>query len=177
MLKLRLSTSKKGKELYKKLTDEAFEILIYSSGGNPRRLLEYTDLLFDFHHQKFKDLNPLNKEDYKISVHAAREILHVNRINTSGFKEVLDERKKTTKQGEMFERYFNVDEQKVLKLLLKRGSSTYSSIALETKIKKEKIKKIITGLKKKNGVRSAGREKRNFLWEITPQAKRMTVKV
>ena len=177
MLSLRLSQTKKGEAAFKKLTGSALDILIYASGGNPRRLLEYTDLVFDFHHLKFGDLNPIYNDDYKISVHAAKEILVVNGINTAGFSAVLDEKKKTTRQGEAFERYFDTDEQKVLKFLLAHGASTYSTIALVTKINKKKLKKIVANLKKKNGIRSAGREKKKFLWEITPQAKRMTVKV
>ncbi|MBR9690469.1 AAA family ATPase [Candidatus Woesearchaeota archaeon] len=177
MIKLRLSQTKKGRQLYTKLHEKALELLIYASGQNPRRLLEYTDMLFDFHKQKFKDLNPLTKKDYKISYHAAKEILDVSGINLAGFDAVDEEKKKTTKAGDAFERYFNKDEKKILKFLLKKGPQTYTSLAMHTKISKKNLKKIVAQLKKKNGVRAAGREGRMFLWEVTPQTKRMTVKV
>ena len=177
MLKQRLSQTKKGEKEFNKIHDEALDILIYASGGNPRRLLEYTDLIYDFHHQRFKKLNPMKKDDYKVSVHAAKEILHVNNINTAGYKAILEEKNKSTKPGEAFENYFTKEEQKILKFLLGHGASTYSTIALITKISKKNLKKIVSQLKKKNGVRNAGRDKKKFLWDITPQAKRMTVKV
>lgn len=177
MLKIRFSQSRKGKLLFNKLNDEALNVLIYASGANPRRFLEYADLIFDFHHQKFGDLNPLKKKDYRVSHHAAKEILEVNDINTVGYSAIREEEMKSSRPGEVFEKYFTIDEQKIIKFLLKNGAATISNIAFATKIKKNKLRALITKLKNKNGLRVSGKDNKMHLWDVTPQAKRMTVKV
>jgi len=47
--------------------------------------------------QKFKELNPLTKKDYKVSMHAAKEILEISNINTAGFDALREEKKKESK--------------------------------------------------------------------------------
>ncbi|PLW79370.1 hypothetical protein C0585_08140 [Candidatus Woesearchaeota archaeon] len=158
-----------------RFADEALNMLIYSSGGNPRRFLEQADLVFDFHYQRFKDINPIIKEGYKINHYAVKEILELNGINCEGFKAKTDVKKKST--GDTFETYFTENEKKVLNFLIQKGPSTYSQIALGIKIKKAMVKRIVQGLKKKNGVKLEGRTDQGYTWNVSPHAKRMTVKI
>lgn len=160
-----------------RLTEEALDLIIYSSGGNPRRFLEQADLIFDFHFQRFKEINPIVKKDYKINHYAVREILELNGINCEGFKTKDDQVKKKKATLDTFETYFTPNEKKLLNFLINKGPSTYSQIALGIKVKKANVKKIIHALKKKNGVKLEGRSDQGYIWDVSPHTKRMTVKV
>jgi energy-coupling factor transporter ATP-binding protein EcfA2 len=159
-----------------RLTDDALNLLIYTSGGNPRRFLEQADLVFDFHFHKFKDINPILKEDYRINHYAVREILELSNINCEGFKSDESELKKK-KTADTFDTYFTPVEKKLLAFLINKGPSTYSQIALGIKVKKNNVKKVINTLKKKNGVKLEGRTDQGYLWDASPHTKRMTVNV
>ena len=78
---------------------------------------------------------------------------------------------------ETFETYFTPNEQKILNFIIKKGPSTYSQIALGTKIKRTNIKRIVQGLKKKNGIKLDGRTDQGYMWGLSPHAKRMNVKI
>lgn len=166
----------KKKSYGERLTDDALNLLIYTSGSNPRRFLEQADLIFDFHFHKFKDINPVLKNDYKINHYAVREILELNEINCEGFrsKEIQVKKKKS---ADTFDTYFTPVEKKLLNFLMNKGPATYSQIALGIKVKKNNVKKIVNALKKKNGVKLEGRTDQGYLWDVSHHTKRMTVKI
>jgi len=71
-----------------RLSDEAVALLVECADGNPRRLLEYADLLFDFHHRKFGALNPVVvKPDYVVTYWGAKEILALHKVNVAAYEE------------------------------------------------------------------------------------------
>lgn len=157
---------------YNKLEDEAVNLLVEISDGNPRRLLEYTDLLFDFHHRKFEKINPLTKDEYKITYWGAKEILSLNKINVEQYEYKKKGKKK--RKTEMFERMFNKEHQKVLKYLM-TGPKTIDEFADFFKISKNKASKILNELKKKRAVVNAGKRERKLLWQTAQHVKRLTV--
>ncbi len=103
VLQNRLVNSKTSVSYYDRLSPQAVDFLVRIADGNVRRLLEYTDMIFDFHYLRFGDSNPLaHKADYKVTFPAAKEILTVNNINVEGYvPEVLkkDKTSKITDQG------------------------------------------------------------------------------
>ena len=157
---------------YNKLEDEAVNLLVEISDGNPRRLLEYCDLLFDFHHRKFEKINPLTKDEYKITYWGAKEILSLNKINVEQYEYKKKGKKK--RKTEMFERMFNKEHQKVLKYLM-TGPKTIDEFADFFKISKNKASKILNELKKKRAVVNAGKRERKLLWQTAQHVKRLTV--
>lgn len=103
VLQNRLVNSKTTVNYYDRLSPQAVDFLVRIADGNVRRLLEYADMIFDFHYLRFGDSNPLaHKADYKVTFPAAKEILTVNNINVEGYvPEVLkkDKTSKITDQG------------------------------------------------------------------------------
>lgn len=81
VLEKRLHNKKTGINYFNNLSPQTIDFLIAVADGNVRRLLEYTDLIFDFHYQRFKDSNPISHStEYKVTFPAAKEILTVNNI-------------------------------------------------------------------------------------------------
>ncbi len=86
VLEKRLHNKKTGVNYYNNLNTQAVDFLTRVADGNVRRLLEYTDLVFDFHYQRFKDSNPLaHSTQYKVTYPATKEILTVNNIPIEGY--------------------------------------------------------------------------------------------
>lgn len=103
VLQNRLVNTKTSVNYYDRLSPQAVDFLVRIADGNVRRLLEYADMIFDFHYLRFGDSNPLAyKADYKVTFPAAKEILTINNINVEGYvPEVLkkDKTSKITDQG------------------------------------------------------------------------------
>ena len=98
VLEKRLSNTKTGINYYKQLSSQAVDFLIAVADGNVRRLLEYTDLIFDFHYQRFKESNPLARtKDYTVTFPAAKEILTVNNIPIDGYVPEVAKKHSTSK--------------------------------------------------------------------------------
>ncbi|MBI5072746.1 hypothetical protein HZA99_02925 [Candidatus Woesearchaeota archaeon] len=86
VLQQRLSNQSTKINYYDRLSPSAVDFLVHIADGNVRRLLEFTDMVFDFHWQRFQDTNPIaHKEDYKVTFPAAKEILRVNNINVDSY--------------------------------------------------------------------------------------------
>lgn len=86
VLQKRLLNEKTTVNYYDRLSTQAVDFLLHIADGNVRRLLEFTDMVFDFHWQRFQDKNPIAlKEDYKVTFPAAKEILRVNNINVESY--------------------------------------------------------------------------------------------
>lgn len=98
VLQNRLLNSKTNVNYYDHLSPQAVDFLVRIADGNVRRLLEYTDMVFDFHYLRFGDSNPLaHKADYKVTFPAAKEILTVNNINVEGYVPEVLKKDKTSK--------------------------------------------------------------------------------
>jgi hypothetical protein len=80
MLRRRLSNSKTKTNYLGRFSDDALDLIVKSAGKNPRKVLEYTEKIFDYHHKRFHDLNPIKRKDYSISHHVVRQILEENDI-------------------------------------------------------------------------------------------------
>jgi hypothetical protein len=94
VLQKRLGSSKQGRNYFDQLSDKTVDFLVTVADGNARRLLEFTEMLFEYHWQRFNDRNPvLHKEDYKIQFPAAKEILSVNNIAVDGYIEAMGKKK------------------------------------------------------------------------------------
>lgn len=111
VLEKRLVNSNTGMNYYQRLSPQAIDFLVAVADGNVRRLLEFTDMVFDFHWQRFKDNNPIaQKAEYKVTYPAAKQILTVNNIPVEGYvsevtKNVKEiKTKKTEKKNEKAER-------------------------------------------------------------------------
>ncbi len=96
ILQVRLHNGKTKKNYYDQLSPQTVQFLVAVADGNARRLLEFTEMLFEYHYQRFQDRNPIqHKPDYKIQYPAAKEILTVNNIPIEGYEQ---EKKKKVKQ-------------------------------------------------------------------------------
>ena len=98
VLQKRLLNEKMKVNYYDRLSTQAVDFLCRIADGNVRRLLEYTDMIFDFHYLRFGESNPLaHKEDYKVTFPAAKEILTVNNISVEGYVPEVLKKDKTSK--------------------------------------------------------------------------------
>ena len=173
VLKIRLK--QKDKNYYDKLHSEAINLLVTVADGNPRRLLEYTDAIFDFHYTKFKDKNPIkNINSYLVTYYAAKEILEHHDVNVKAYT-YLDPKEKTRKV-EKFNKKFSKDEREVILYML-TSPRTEVDIVKHTKFNKTKVTRIIKVLKRKHAVESAGKRGKKQLLKATEHVKRLTVRV
>ncbi len=181
VLRRRLYNSKTKINYIDKLSEDALSFIVRCSGGNPRRLLEYADEIFDFHHTKFGEYNPILKEGYVVSYHGAKEILGLDKVHVEGF-EHLGERKEAmlqtitrTKAIEL-EKRFNKKERRILRFLKNRPRTT-EEIAKRFLLSKSTVSKYLSNLRAKRAILFAGRKDNKKLWQISPQVKRLMVRV
>ncbi len=98
VLKKRLINTRTGINYYNRLSPQTVDFLCCVADGNVRRLLEYTDMIFDFHYLRFTQSNPIAyKDDYRVPFPAAKEILTVNNISVEGYILEALKKGKTTK--------------------------------------------------------------------------------
>jgi replication-associated recombination protein RarA len=167
---------RKGKNYYSKLHNEAINLIVTACDGNPRRLLEYADMIFDFHFRKFKDNNPiLINKTYMVTYHAAKEILETKKVNVGSYT-YLEEKKKKKRAIDAFEKKYDKKEQEML-IFLMTGSKTLDQLAKEFSLSKSALSKIMKDLKKKDAVVKAGKSGRKVLWQASPHVKRLRVRV
>jgi hypothetical protein len=173
IIKLRLHT--RWTNYYNKLHNEALNLLVACADGNPRKLLEYTDMLFDFHYRKFRDNNPLlvNKT-YMVTYWGAKEILELQKVNVNAYIYLEKEDKK--KRLEAFEKRFSKEEQDWL-IFMMTGSKTVGEIAKEFNVSEGVAASRIRDLKDRGAVVRAGIKKKKKLWQASPHVKRLRVKV
>jgi len=174
ILKLRLE-NRRGTNYYNKLHNEALNLLVACADGNPRKLLEYTDMIFDFHHRKFRDNNPilLNKT-YMVTYWGAKEILELQNVNVNAYVYLEKEDKK--KRLEAFEKRFSKDEQDWLVFLM-TGSKSIDELAKEFKLSEGVVSSRIRDLKARGAVVRAGKKNKKQLWQASPHIKRLRVRV
>ena len=144
---------------------------------NPRRLLEYTDMLFDFHYRSFGHRNPIIKSStYKITYHAAKEILELNGINVSDYEKSKNKDTKSARETDTFEKFFSDQENKLIQYLITDGPATPQEIKKHMKISLQKVRQMISKLQRKKGIRNAGKKNNKTFYEVSPEAKRLSVK-
>ena len=167
ILKRRLYNKRTGTNYINRLSEDGLNLIIKCSDGNARRLLEYTDMIFDFHHRRFKDINPIDRDNYFISYYAAKEILEQNKINVKGFERHANEVNHfSTKQ-------FSDLQQTLLRYLIDFDRSTVDIIAKSIKVSVSTARKSISALKKKKAILVAGKRKRKELLVVSPSVKRV----
>jgi len=180
VLKFRLTHEKSGIHYFDKLSKETVNLLISCADSTPRRLLEYSDIIFDFHHTKFKDKNPMLQEGYKVSYYAARDILEAYGV----FRE--DEiRKKITEpdaveaslRGPTEVLAFTEKESKILRLLLEKDVATTHDIARALDLKPRTVGGTIAALRRKKAITYSGKRRGQNIWELSPNIKRQLVRV
>ena|GEM_PF-976442 len=174
VLKLRLA-GKRGVNYFNKLHNEAINLIVAAADGNPRKLLEYTDMIFDFHYRKFKHNNPLlvNKT-YLVTYWGAKEILELKNVNVNAYVYLEKEDKKRKIQA--FEKRFNKQQRDWLVYLM-TGSKTINEIARHFRISKSTAFAKLKELKDKGAIVKAGKKRRKQLWQASPHVKRLRVRV
>lgn len=172
MLRARLYNPKAKMNYADKFTEDSLNLLVKCADNNPRRVLEYADLIFDFHYRKFKHLNPIVKGDnYMISHFVVNDILKESNVFAEEFADRDLRRKKLPFNGR-----FNREEQKILRYILRSDLVTSEDIGIRMDMPMEKVGKIIKELKEKESIVITGRKGRHKLWEVTPGVKRMMIK-
>lgn len=164
-----------------RIDDDAVAFMVRCSGGNPRRLLEYADEIFDFHHRKFGERNPMHMDDYKVTYHGAKEILGLDKVHVEGF-EHLDERKQAivetvkSDRATSLEKRFSKVERRLLRFLKNRPKSA-EEVAARFMVSKSHAARLLSTLNEKNGILPAGKRNKSALWQINPSVKRLMVRV
>lgn len=157
-----------------KIDEQAMRLLTACADGNPRRLLEYTEMLFDFHHNKFKENNPiLLNPDYTINYYAAKEILALNSVNVAAYDEP---ERKVVRGTAAFNRRYTEPERKLL-LYLMTGPKTYAEMARHLRVPEKEVRKRVHKLREKEAIVSAGRRGKHGVYEAAPKVKRLRVRV
>jgi len=167
ILKRRLNNKKTKVNYFDRLSEDALNLLVKCADGNARRLLEYTDMIFDFHHRRFKDINPIERDNYFVSYYAAKDILEQNKINVGGFE------KPTEEKSNVSVKQFSEFQVRLLRYLIDFDRVTADNIARSMKVSLSTARKSISALKKKNALLVAGKKRKKELLVVSPSVKRM----
>ncbi|MBI3032254.1 ATP-binding protein [Candidatus Woesearchaeota archaeon] len=174
MLIKRLSNKKTKRNYMKHLSDEGFQVIIDASGKNPRRVLEYTDLVFDYHHKKFRKENPIAKDpEYKINNILVEEILKTYHIHIPSNNQKINKNKKTT---DAFAKNFSDFEQQILSYL-KDKPRTEKEVAKKLDVSDAYAKRCLKLLQKQHHLMTVGNKSNCKLWQVTPEVRRLMVEV
>jgi len=178
MLKRRLFNRKIKTNFVDKFNEGALDLIVKSAGKNPRKVLEYAEMIFDYHHKRFDDINPIKGKNYEISHHVVRQILEENNVYVEAAKkskvakaakekveEAVSKTKKALPDGV---------ENEVLEFV-NAEPRTIKDVAKYFKISNGKAKKIIDHLKKVNHLVPKGKKGRMRLWEVGAETKRLMV--
>ncbi len=172
VLKKRLYNKKTKINYIDKFAPEALDLLVRCANGSVRRLLEYADLIFDFHHRRFGKNNPIVKsKDYKIPYHGVKEILTLHKISVKPFEDELKREALTE-----FEKKFTKLERRVMRYLLAHEAKSVEMLAKKLRKSKSTIRKVVSSLKEKDILVVVDKKGKKLLWDLTPHAKRLMVK-
>ena len=183
ILKRRLHNHRTGVNYVSKLSEEAVNLLISCADSNPRRLLEYTDIIFDFHHTKFHEKNPLLQDNYTVSYYAARDILEaydifledkIRKKITQPEAVAKSLQEKEASQEKVIA--FSEMETNVLKALLSRDVASIEDIAKDLGIETNKVAGTVAALRNKKAIEYAGKRHGKKFWELAPNIKRQLVR-
>lgn len=172
VLKHRLEKEKQT-NFCERLTPEAVDLIVKVANGNARRLLEYTDMIFDFHFRRFQDINPLaKKEDYKVTYHAVKEILAVNNIAT----DVYEETETKERAAVPYEEMFSLSERNALQYFAEHEDLTLNELGEKLHLSTAKCRNILASLEEKGAVVGVNKKDQKRAWQVTEFAKRAMVK-
>jgi Cdc6-like AAA superfamily ATPase len=174
IVRKRLFHPRKKTNYSERISHEALLFIAKCSGNNPRRMLEYVDELFDFHHRKFNDKNPMLKDDYEVSYYGAKEILGLDKVLVEGFVEKNKTESKIELNQSKLKNKLNETEFTILKII-NNNPSTINEISLELNLANGTVSKYIMQLKNKKCIVYAGKKDRQKKWQISPSTKRMLV--
>lgn len=98
MLKRRLYCRKLDTNFAARFNDDALDLIVKSAGKNPRKVLEYAEIIFDYHHKKFGDMNPVKRNDYVISPYVVKQVLEESNLYVESIKDMIANKQKDFKQ-------------------------------------------------------------------------------
>lgn len=172
ILKQRLLNNKARVNYYDKFSKDAVDLIVKCADGSVRRLLEYSDLVFDFHHTRFGNNNPIIKgKDYKILYHGAKEILALSSISIRPYETEIKK-----EDGAAFDKEFTKVDKKVMRYLMSHEAKSSIRLAKGLRMKISTVSRTITGLKKRDMVVEVGKKGKHALWDLSQHAKRIMVK-
>lgn len=190
VLRRRLFNKKQKINYAEKFNEDALSMIVKCSGKNPRKLLEYADMVFDYHHKKFGKLNPVRRNDYVVSTYVVKQILEESNVYVESIPVKQKEQKVPQAeapapilQAETKAEITNLNtlmnnfddmEKEILKHIDAEPRSI-KDIAKNFNISNGKAKKYMDNLKKNNCLVSIGKKGRMRLWELTPETKRILV--
>lgn len=176
ILKIRLEHEKAKQNYIDRLSGDAVDLLVKVANGNARRLLEYTDMIFDFHFRRFQDINPLaKKKDYMVTYHAAKEILNVNNIATDVY-EASDDEKLQMRLDLPYEKMFSLSERNALHSFTSNAQLDLNDLGQHLHLSTAKCRKILAALEEKGAVIPIESEDNRRLWQVTEFAKRVMIR-
>ena len=174
ILRIRLQ-SRNGTNYYNKLHNEAINLLVACADGNPRRLLEYADYLFDFHYRKFGEHNPLlSNKTYLVNYYGAKEILDYYGVNTNAYAYLSPEDRE--REIEEYQKKFSPEERLFLSEMMAAPKSV-EMLAREFQVPKKEALAVLNSIKRKKGLDRAGKLRGQQLWQASQHVKRLNVNV
>jgi hypothetical protein len=180
MLKRRLFNRKARINYVDKFNEDALDLIVKSAGKNPRKVLEYAETVFDYHHKRFEDINPIKNNDYSISHHVVRQILEEKNVYVEAAKKITKKTKdkvsnpivqSTTKKKSSLPGGLEMD---ILEYIAAEPR-IIKDVAKQFKISNSKAKKIVDGLKKVKHIVPKGKKGRMRLWDVEAETKRLMV--
>ncbi|MBS3107558.1 hypothetical protein J4468_01455 [Candidatus Woesearchaeota archaeon] len=166
IIKNRLYNEKTKINYADKIVDKGLDLIIKAAGGSPRRLLEYADMMFDFHFTKFAERNPILKQDYFITEAAVEEILAYNAVSIDGGGIIYTEE-------DTVDKLFNLDQQRMLRFLARGRTANQVASRFECSI--NKARRDLSKLKSKGAVIIESEKDKRQLWTLSNQARRLLV--
>jgi len=201
ILKQRLGAGKQN--YFDQLSETTVDFLVHVADGNARRLLEFTEMLFEYHWEKFTDRNPLlHKQEYKIQFPAAKQILRAHNIAIEGYgkneekeaqneevSEITQIKEEVPEHAEIkqpesvdeqrvdktFDKGFTIAEQNVLRALMRHDRMSLKQVATNIHLEINKCNGLLANLKKKGAIHATGKIQGEKGWQITESAKRTMV--
>ncbi|MBS3121790.1 hypothetical protein J4434_02820 [Candidatus Woesearchaeota archaeon] len=111
MLKRRLYCRKLDTNFAARFNDDALDLIVKSAGKNPRKVLEYTEIVFDYHHKKFGDINPVKRADYVISPYVVKQVLEESNLYVENIKDLKSAKLKQEESNKQKQEELNKQKQ------------------------------------------------------------------
>ncbi|MBT4823917.1 AAA family ATPase [Candidatus Woesearchaeota archaeon] len=177
MLRRRLFNRRAKTNFVQKFNEEALDLIVKSAGKNPRKVLEYAEMIFDHHHKRFGDINPILRTDYEVSHHVARQVLEENGVYVEKNKIKKSKVSKIEEKKSDNEQKTQISEglEKEILQYLNAEPRTVKDVAKQFDLSNNKAKKQIDVLRKNNHLIPKGKKGRMKLWDVNAETKRLLV--
>ena len=177
MLRRRLFNRRAKTNFVQKFNEEALDLIVKSAGKNPRKVLEYAEMIFDHHHKRFGDINPILRTDYEVSHHVARQVLEENGVYLEKNKIKKSKVSKIEEKKSDNEQKTQISEglEKEILQYLNAEPRTVKDVAKQFDLSNNKAKKQIDVLRKNNHLIPKGKKGRMKLWDVNAETKRLLV--